>query len=125
MPFTRKSLLNVIGFKYPAFLRFRANNQGKIILSARQGIAYAASMAMNWEKNRSASMWRSSERAGRESEAAIGRVSATPTRLASARQIDYLQALLEKAGRRAYTPEEVSSLTANIASRLIKAFTTK
>ena len=78
-------------------------------------------MAINWERDRNAQLWRSASRADKEADAALGRAGAIQGRKASARQIDYLQALLQKAGRRPYTDDEVAALTVDVASRLIKA----
>ena len=78
-------------------------------------------MAINWERDRNAQLWRSASRADKETDAMLSRAGATRTRKASDRQIDYLQALLQKAGRRPYTDAEVAILTVDSASRLIKS----
>lgn len=74
---------------------------------------------MDWDKASRAQAWRD---AGKN--AWRGNVPPATMR-ATLRQIEYLRALMAKAGRRAFTPAEESMLTIARASRLIAEFTAR
>ena len=75
-------------------------------------------MAMNWEKNRNARLWRSSERKAYTSPPGASR-SATP------KQISYLKALMEKNGQPPMSEKDLGLLTTVTASGLIKGYSGK
>lgn len=75
-------------------------------------------MAMNWEKNRNARLWRASERSAYTSPPG-------PSRPATPKQIGYLKALMEKAGHPPVPAKDVDLLTMTTASGLIKGYSGK
>lgn len=73
---------------------------------------------MNWEKVRAAQQWDTYVR-----KAPKPGPRPVLARAASEKQKDYIQGLLKKAGRRAFSADELDTLTIDSASRLIKDLT--